>query len=110
MPESESEVVGNLYTRIQYSSPRYKRANRYAIPVCNDGISYVPNSQDKHDASYYLSEQSRRKTCQTIQMLMQIYEKSRAEEMKRFSSAETHRIYECIPGTGGMPRENAIEL
>lgn len=101
MPESESEVVGNLYTRIQYSSPRYKRANRYAIPVCNDGISYVPNSQDKHDASYYLSEQSKRKTCQTIQMLLQIYGKSRAEE---------NRIYECIPGTGGMPRKNAIEL
>lgn len=91
MPNSESEVVGNLYTRIQYSSPRYKRANRYAFPVCNDGISYVPNSQDKHDASYYFSEESKRKTGLTVRMFPQIYGNSRQEKNVSFLLPERKR-------------------
>lgn len=54
MPHSELEVVGITFTHgCSNSSPRYMRENHYAILVCNCEISYVSNSQDKHNASYY---------------------------------------------------------
>lgn len=52
MPHSELEVVGITFTHgCSNSSPRYMRENHYAILVCNCEISYVSNSQDKHNAS-----------------------------------------------------------
>ena len=54
MPHSELEVVGITFTHgCSNSSPRYMRENHYAILVCNCEISYVSNSQDKHNASFF---------------------------------------------------------
>ena len=52
MLHSKLEVVGITFTHeCSNSSPRYMRENHYAILVCNCEISYVSNSQDKHNAS-----------------------------------------------------------
>lgn len=55
MPRSELEVVGITFTHeCSNSSPRYMRENHYAILVCNCEISYVSNSQDEHNASFFM--------------------------------------------------------
>ena len=79
MLHSKLEVVGITFTHeCSNSSPRYMRENHYAILVCNCEISYVSNSQDKHNASFlnvlwkdlYLSECKNKKNLITVKILM----------------------------------------
>lgn len=52
MPRSNLKALRKPVSKYNNSSPRYTRENLYTI-LAQTEISYVSNSQDTHNASYY---------------------------------------------------------